>query len=157
LLTQLCESEPVALLIDDLQWLDQASVGSLGFALRRISVEPHRLSILAATRPDPEAGTDLIRCLPEPRHEFVLRPLQDWAIGQLLRKRLGPRWTPPMSAGVARASGGNPFLALEIARAMHADAPSQRGSARHGHDQVFPVPASLAELLRDRVARLPQD
>ncbi len=157
LLTQLCESEPVALLIDDLQWLDQASVGSLGFALRRISVEPHRLSILAATRPDPEAGTDLIRCLPEPRHEFVLRPLQDWAIGQLLRKRLGPRWTPPMSAGVARASGGNPFLALEIARAMHADAPSQRGSARHGHDQVVPVPASLAELLRDRVARLPQD
>ncbi len=149
LLTQLCESEPVALLIDDLQWLDQASVGSLGFALRRISVEPHRLSILAATRPDPEAGTDLIRCLPEPRHEFVLRPLQDWAIGQLLRKRLGPRWTPPMSAGVARASGGNPFLALEIARAMHADAPSQRGSARHGHDQVFPVPASLAEDSRE--------
>ncbi len=37
LLTQLCESGPVALIIDDLQWLDQASAGSLGFALRRIS------------------------------------------------------------------------------------------------------------------------
>ncbi len=157
LLTQLCESEPVALLIDDLQWLDQASAGSLGFALRRISVEPDRLSILAATRPDPEAGTDLIRCLPGPRHEFVLRPLEDWAIGQLLRQRLGPRWTPPMSAGVARASGGNPFLALEIARAMHADLPGRRGSARRGHDPVFPVPASLAELLGERVGRLPQD
>jgi len=130
LLTQLTESEPVALIIDDLQWLDHASVGSLGFALRRISVEPHRLSVLVATRPDPGAGADLIRCLPDLRHELALRPLEDWAIGQLLRKRLGPRWTPPMSAGVAWASGGNPFLALEIARAMQDDVPSWRGSAQ---------------------------
>jgi DNA-binding CsgD family transcriptional regulator len=157
LLTQLTESGPVALIIDDLQWLDQASAGSLSFALRRISVEPHRLSVLVATRPEPGAGTDLIRCLPGPGHEFVLRPLEDWAVGQLLRKRLGPRWTPPMSAGVAGASGGNPFLALEIARAMQADLPTRGGSAQHGHDPVVPVPPSLAELLRERVARLPQD
>jgi DNA-binding CsgD family transcriptional regulator len=156
LLTQLTESGPVALIIDDLQWLDQASVGSIGFALRRISVEPHRLSVLVATRPDPGAGADLIRCLPGRRHEFSLPPLEDWAIGQLLRKRLGPRWTPPVSAGVAGASGGNPFLALEIARAMQADVPSWRGSAQYGHDPVVPVPPSLAELLRERVARLPQ-
>ncbi|TCN41146.1 putative ATPase [Kribbella orskensis] len=157
LLTRLCESEPVVLIIDDLQWLDQSTVGSLSFALRRISVEPDRLSVLIGTRPDPGAGTDLIRCLPEPRHEFSLPPLDDWAIGQLLRKRLGSRWTPPMSAGVARASGGNPFLALEIARAMQADVSSWRGSAQDGHDPVLPVPPGLADLLRERVARLPQD
>ena len=78
LLTQLTESGPVALIIDDVQWLDHESVGSLGFALRRISVEPHRLSALVATRPDPGAGADLIRCLPGPRHEFSLPPLEDW-------------------------------------------------------------------------------
>src|SRR5262249_33491089 len=44
LLTLLCEAEPVALLLDDLQWLDQASAGSLGFALRRMSAGPGRLS-----------------------------------------------------------------------------------------------------------------
>ena len=157
LLTRLCESEPIALLIDDLQWLDPASAGSFGFAVRRISVEPDRLSILVATRPDPDAGTDLIRCLREPRHEFALRPLADWAIGKLLRQRLGPRWTPPMSAGVARASGGNPFLALEIARAMEVDVPSRRGGAGQGHDSAFPVPPSLIGLLHERVARLPRD
>ena len=157
LLEQLAEAEPIALLIDDLQWLDQASVGSLAFAMRGISVAAHRLSVLVATRPDPDSGSDLIRCLAEPRHVIALPPLEDWAIGQLLRQRLGPRWTPPMSAGVARASGGNPFLALEIARAMQADVPNQRGSARHGHDPVLPVPPSLVELLRERVARLPQD
>ena len=157
LLTQLCESGPVALLIDDLQWLDRASVGTLGFALRRIAVEAHRLSVLVATRPVPEAGADLTRWLPEPRHEFLLRPLEDSAIGQLLRKRLGPRWTPPMSAGVAAASGGNPMLAIELARALEADVRSPRGSISHGHDPVFPLPPSLAELLRERIARLPQD
>ena len=156
LLTHLCESEPVALIIDDLQWLDQASLGSLGFALRRISVEPHRLSVLVGTRPE-GAGTDLIRGLPEPRHEFTLPPLEDWAIGQLLRTRLGARWTPPMSAGVARVSSGNPFLALMIAQAMQSDVSKWCWSAQDGHDPVFPVPPSLAGLLGEKVTLLPQD
>jgi DNA-binding CsgD family transcriptional regulator len=155
LLMHLCEFEPVALIIDDLQWLDQASVGSLAFALRRISLGPDRLSVLIGTRPD-GAGTDLIRSLAEPRHEFTLAPLEDWAIGQLLRNRLGQRWTPPMSAGVARASGGNPFVALMIANAMQTDAHTWGPSALPGHDPVFPVPPSLAELLRERLQRLPQ-
>lgn len=157
LLTQLGEAGPITLLVDDLQWLDQASVGSLAFAIRGIAVAPHRFSVLVATRPDPETGTDLIRCLAEPRQVIALPPLAERAIGQLLRERLGPRWTPPMAAGVARASGGNPFLALEIARAMQAEVPNQRGSARHGDDPVLPVPPSLVELLRERVVRLPPD
>ncbi|GAA0486240.1 transcriptional regulator [Paractinoplanes deccanensis] len=147
LLARLCAAEPVALLIDDLQWLDRASLGSLGFALRGAAVEPGRLSVLVATRPDPDGGADLIRSLAEPRRDLVLPPLADGAVGRLLRDRLGPRWTPPMSAGVARACGGNPLLALEIARAMEAaPAPS--------HGGVVPVPPSLADLLRERVERL---
>ncbi len=61
LLTQLTGSGPVTLLLDDLQWLDQASAGSLGFALRGVRADPGRLSVLVATatgagrrrRPDP--------------------------------------------------------------------------------------------------------
>ncbi len=157
LLKGLCESEPVTLLIDDLQWLDQPSVGSLGYAIRGLSDEPQRLSVLVGTRPDPDAGADFLRGLPEPQHAFVLPPLEDWAIGQLLRERLGPRWTPPVSAGVARASGGNPFLALMIAQAMQSDVSKWSWSAQDGHDPVFPVPPSLAGLLGEKVTLLPQD
>jgi DNA-binding CsgD family transcriptional regulator len=152
LLTQLCDAEPVTLVIDDLQWLDQASVGSLGFALRNI--DARRLSVLVASRPNPGAGTDLLRSLAEPRHELVLGSLQEWAIGQLLRQRLGQRWTAPMAAGVARASGGNPFLALMIAQAMQSDVSKWRWSAQQGHDPIFPVPPSLAGLLGEKVALL---
>jgi DNA-binding CsgD family transcriptional regulator/energy-coupling factor transporter ATP-binding protein EcfA2 len=156
LLTHLCQEQPVAIIIDDLQWLDLASVGSLAFALRRISVEPQRLCVLVGSRPE-GAGGDLVRALAEPRREFTLGPLEDWAIGQLLRKRLGSRWTRPMSVGVARASGGNPFLALMIAQAMQSDVSMWRWSAQGAHAPVFPVPPSLAGLLGEKVMLLPQD
>ncbi len=157
LLTHLCESEPVALIIDDLQWLDQASVGSLGFALRRISVEPHRLSVLVGTqtggrrhRPDPEPGRAATRVHAAAR----------WRTGRSANccasawVRDGLR---PMSAGVARASSGNPFLALMIAQAMQSDLSKWCWSDQDGHDPVFPVPPSLAGLLGEKVTLLPQD
>ncbi|MDX6374519.1 MAG: hypothetical protein QOD98_3507 [Nocardioidaceae bacterium] len=157
LLAHLCESEPVALVIDDLQWLDQATAGSLGFALRRVPVAQNELSVLIGTRPDPGAGNELIRVLSGPRHEFSLPPLEDWAIGQLLRARLGARWTPPMSAEVARVSRGNPFLALMIAEAMQSELSRWCWSFQDGHEPVFPVPPSLAGLLGEKVGLLPRD
>ncbi|MEU5987907.1 ATP-binding protein [Spirillospora sp. NPDC047418] len=66
LLTRLCESEPVALLIDDLQWLDQASVGSLGFALRGVSADERRGG--PGERREPVAGPgDRAGVRPRPR------------------------------------------------------------------------------------------
>lgn len=152
LLTRLCETRPVTLVIDDLQWLDQASEGSLGFAVR--TVDPDRLGVLVGMRPDPDAGAALLQSLPEPRRDVRLEPLDDWAIGQLLRERLGKRWTPPMAAGVARASGGNPFLALMIAQAMQSDVSKWRWSAQQGQDPIFPIPPSLSGLLGEKVSLL---
>jgi DNA-binding CsgD family transcriptional regulator len=153
MLTQLCVREPVTVIIDDLQWLDQPSAGSLGFALRRLSVAPERLSVLVGTRPE-GSDSDLIRCLPDPVQDLALAPLDQWEIGQLLRKRFGPRWTATLSAGVAQASGGNPFLALMIAEAIEAGALTW-GTTVPGHVPVLPVPPSLVGLLRERIELLP--
>jgi hypothetical protein len=77
-------------------------------------------------------------------------------MGLLLRKRIGPRWTAPMSAGVARASGGNPFLALMIAQAMQSEVSKWRWRAQDGQGPVFPVPPSLAGILGEKVSLLRQ-
>ncbi len=156
LLIRMCAAEPVVLILDDLQWLDQASAGSVGFALRRIPVEAERLCVLVGTRPVPGGGRELLRDLPEPTRGLSLPPLEDWAIGQLLRHHLGLVWTRPMTAGVARASGGNPFLALMVAQAMQSELSKWRWSARDGHDPVFPVPPSLVEILGEKVSLLPR-
>jgi len=100
LLTELCGSGSVTLIVDDLQWLDPASAASLGFALRRLAVEPARLSVLVGTRPAAGIGAELTSGLPGPVNDIRLAPLEDWAMGQLLREHLGARWTPPMSSGV---------------------------------------------------------
>jgi DNA-binding CsgD family transcriptional regulator len=155
-ITVLCEAEPVAVVIDDLQWLDPATTGSLAFALRRLALPPERLVVLVGTRPE-GGGSDVISALGPSRHDLKLGPLDEGAIGQLLRRRTALRWTPPMSAGVARASGGNPFLALMIAEAMQSEASRWRWSAQDGHDPVFPVPPSLAGILGEKVALLPDD
>ncbi|TDW21442.1 ATP-binding protein [Kribbella kalugense] len=152
LLTLLGQASLVALVVDDLQWLDPASAGSLAFALR--GIDPSRVCVLLATRPDPAVGADVIRSLAEPRHELLLEQLPDWAIGQLLRKHLGQRWTAPLAAGVARASGGNPFLALMIAQAMQSDLSKWHWSAQQGQDPIFPVPPSLAGILGEKVSVL---
>ncbi|MFC6155553.1 helix-turn-helix transcriptional regulator [Kribbella jiaozuonensis] len=59
-----------------------------------------------------------------------------------------------MSAGVARASGGNPLLALMIAMAMQSDLSKWRWSSQQGHEPIFPVPPSLAGLLGEKVSVL---
>lgn len=155
LLTELCGSGSVTLIVDDLQWLDSASAASLGFGLRRLAVEPGRLSVLVGTRPAAGIGAELTSGLPGPVNDIRLAPLEDWAMGQLLREHLGARWTPPMSSGVTRASGGNPFLGLMIAQAMQSDLSQWWWNPHDGSDPVFPMPPSLAEILGEKVSLLP--
>ncbi|WP_203989319.1 AAA family ATPase [Virgisporangium aurantiacum] len=154
LLTDLCRTEPVTVILDDVQWLDAATAGGLAFALRRLAVASQRLSVLVGVRPE-GLRSDLVRTLPEPRRDLDLPPLDEPAIAQLLRRHFGSTWTQAVSAAIARTSGGNPFLALMIAQAMQSDVSRWRWSARDGHDPVFPVPPSLSDVLGEKVALLP--
>lgn len=156
LLGGLCEREPVALVLDDVQWLDEATAGCLAFGLRRFDATAPRLTVIVGARPE-GLLIDLVRALPDPVHEVPLAPLDGPAVAQLLRRHFGDAWTRPVSAGVARASGGNPFLALMIAHAMQSDVSKWSWSAREGHDPVFPVPPSLVEILGEKVSLLPPD
>jgi hypothetical protein len=77
---------------------------------------------------------------------FTIGPLSLGAIQKLLRDRLGTALPRPLLRRVHETSGGNPFFALELARAL--------GEARPEPGQDLPVPATLHELVQDRLAAL---
>jgi hypothetical protein len=114
-LRQLASGAPLLVALDDFQWLDRATTGALGFALRR--VEGYRVSLLASGRENDvrlPAVTD--RLVPGDRAELVLAPLGAAAIREMLDRKFPGQLGRGTAARVAAASGGNPFYATEIAR-----------------------------------------
>ncbi len=147
-LASLADDAVVLVAIDDVQWLDPASAGALAFAARRL---PARVGLLLTRRGDPGElpPIGLERALPEGRLErLVPRPLSLAALHHLIGDRVGPAPPRPALARLAEASGGNPFLALEIARSLGPDWSALAGGG------PLPVPQDLAAIARERVQAL---
>jgi DNA-binding CsgD family transcriptional regulator len=150
-LRALAAAGPLLLAIDDLQWLDRASATVLQFALRRLGDEP--IGLLAASRGgrgrtplEPE------RIFSEGRLRRVrVGPLSLGALHRLLRDRLDTTFPRPTLRRIHDTSGGNPFFALELARALE----------RHGRPldagERLPVPDDVHELAHGRLAALPTE
>jgi DNA-binding CsgD family transcriptional regulator len=116
---RLAENDVLVVAVDDVQWLDAASALVLRYAVRRLAHEP--IALLAAWRTEPGAPVplELDRAPAAERLERLpLRPLSLGAVQRLLQDRLG--FLPPRPAfrRLHELSGGNPFFALELARAF---------------------------------------
>jgi DNA-binding CsgD family transcriptional regulator len=147
-LRALAESNRLLLAVDDVQWLDASSSSALEFALRRLDEAP--VSLLLARRPG-ESGSRPERALPAERIETLeLDPLSLGATHRLLRGRLGRSFPRPTLVRVHELSGGNPFFAIELARAL------ERAGANPGPGEPFPVPETLEALVHERLAALPE-
>ena len=148
MLRAVAASAPVVVGIDDLQWLDAASARVLAFALRRLTVEP--VAVVAASRP-PGPGPvplSLERAFGgHPLRTVAVGPMSVGGLHRLVHVRLGT-WLPrPVLRRVHAASGGNPFFAPEIARSL-----IRRGMP--ASTDALPVPATIGELVRDRLEPL---
>ena len=147
-LATLAAQGPVLVAVDDVQWLDPASEEALAFAVRRL---PSGLGVLVARRAEPggELPLGLARALPEERlGRIAPGPLSLAALHHLVKARLGSSLPRPLLARLADASGGNPFFALEMARALAGRA------GDHSAGEPLPVPQSLEELVAARVSGL---
>jgi DNA-binding CsgD family transcriptional regulator len=144
-LRALAQAGPVLVAVDDVQWLDPASLRIVAFAIRRLA--DAQVGILVTQRGDEADPLDLAHGLDERVEEIRLGALTTGALHHLLRIRLGVRIGRPTLARVHEASGGNPMFALEFARVVAAG-----GGAAPG---PLPVPTSLEELVRERVAAYP--
>ena len=148
-LRSLAASGPVLVAIDDVHWLDTSSAAALEYALRRIVDEP---ILLLLTRRLGEPGPTLEQAMPPHGIErYEIAPLSLGAIHRLVRQRLGRSFPRPTLLRAYELSGGNPFFALELARAL------ERAGVTPAPGEPFPVPDTLEALLRDRLEALPAE
>ena len=142
---------PVLVAVDDVQWLDGASARVLEFACRRLHEEP--VGILAAVRlaRDEAEPHELARALGDERVErLVVGPLTVAAVYELVRGQLDLSLSRSALLRVHESSSGNPFFALELARAL------RRSGVEPVPGQPLPVPPNLRALVRARLSLLPR-
>ena len=146
-LRYLARAEPLVLAVDDLQWLDRESSQLLGFALQRLVDE--RIALLATVRvsADEREPAEIRRALGDTLTRLQLEPMSLGSIFELLRNRLDLKLARPILLRVYEASGGNPFYALELGRALRASGEPKPG-------EPLPLPPELAEVVRQRLMRL---
>ena len=146
---------PLALLVDDAHWADTASLRWLVYLARRLEGAPLALVVGWRTG-EPDAPGDLLTALCDPAEARTLSPgaLSLPACMALLQTVLGPA-DPAFVAACQEATGGNPFLLGELARAVAAEGVAPAADAA---PRVMELgPAAVAGSVVKRIARLGAD
>ena len=142
LLAAEAERSPVLVLVDDLQWVDQASAQALLFAMRRLRAD--RVGVIMTVR----SGEPLsVRIDGLPR--ATLAGLGQEAARALLASR-APDVDGLVADGLHAATGGNPLALVEVVRTL---TPSQR-AGRDLLPEPLPAIAALEAAYAGRVAAL---
>ena len=143
-LRRIAAERPVVIAIDDAQWLDRASERALDFAIRRL---PEGTGVVLARR---DSLGDSTLDLGASMGQGAVGHLHVGALPDSELRRLvaaeAPALSPSGLTRVVAASRGNPFHAIEIARAAR-DIGIEPGGE-------LPIPESLDVLVRERIARL---
>lgn len=134
LLRLLAAEQPVVVAIDDVQWLDLPSVRALGFAARRL--RDARVGVALTMRDGDRDPLDLAAAVGDRCSRIRLDGLSFGAVGHLVRAQVASDIPRRRLLAIHQRSGGNPFFALELARA----GPDAEG-----------LPATLNELVTRRL------
>ena len=109
---------PLLVAVDDAPWLDVASRAVLGFAARRLK---GRVGLLMTARTG-RSGVDEMSWLqlsnPEAITRTTIGPLQQDGLCEVITGRLGLTLPRASVERIYQSSGGNPFFAIELARAQ---------------------------------------
>jgi DNA-binding CsgD family transcriptional regulator len=145
LLSAVADEQPVLCVVDDAQWLDQASARALAFVARRLFAESVAL-VFAAREPGEELAG-----LPE----LVIEGLEDAYARRLLKAVIPGRLDERVADQLLAETGGNPLALLELPRGLSA-AQLAGGFALPGAVSVS-LSGRLEESFLTRYAALPED
>ncbi|XYI00722.1 AAA family ATPase [Sorangium sp. So ce1128] len=117
-------AHPLVLFLDDLQWIDAASLGLLRTLVADDSLEA--LFFCGAYRDNEVSpGHPFVRALEELKHtglvvrDIVLAPLARPHLLQMLSDSLERDDCGPLADAVQKKTGGNPFFVKEFVRSLH--------------------------------------
>ncbi len=133
-------ARPLLLIVDDVQWLDRASIGVLGFVARRLPAS--RVGLMLASRG--LSGGGPFGCGELPRCDVA--PLDAEAAGRLLDLRFATLAHGVRQRVLAEAQG-NPLALLEL--------PAVLRDLHIGSGQLLPIGERLQGLFASRVRDLP--
>jgi DNA-binding NarL/FixJ family response regulator len=119
LVANLSTAAPLALLVDDAQWADLASLRALAYIGRRLDGLAAVLALAVRTG-EPGEHVDLLGGLRREPAGRTIRPraLSSQAAATLLSTEIGGRPTDLFAETCCRATAGNPFLLVELLRAL---------------------------------------
>ena len=147
------DARPLVIVIDDAHWCDRPSLAFLTYLAARVEELP--IALLLAVRSDePTSSAAMLVALRDRAGHRVLRParLTGDAVGQMVGAEL-PDADPAFVQACARVSGGNPFLAHELIRALTADQVAPTANSVAAIEQL--VPESVLQSVLVRLGRLP--
>ena len=156
LLDALAQNRQLIVIIDNLQWADDASLRFMHFLARQVANRPMLLA--CAYRGDELDGSEhlagLVESLRRERHtrHMVLGRLGPGDTEALLKRWSDPKLNAPdLAVRLHRETGGNPFFLWSI---MHSLSEGESGISDAFH---LPLPDALRDSVRARLARVPQE
>lgn len=118
-LEEIAAEKPLILVLEDLQWADDATLHLVSALARRRA--PAKLLLVATYRPQNVAAEHALKALKQDLRirrlctEIALAPLAKQAVRELLSRELQQQELPPRLAGfVHRRSEGNPLFVIAI-------------------------------------------
>jgi DNA-binding CsgD family transcriptional regulator len=147
LLGEAAEDRPLLCLVDDAQWLDEASAQLLAFVARRMAAEP--MALVFALRDANPSGVHPFSGLPELR----IDGLGETDARQLLTGAIRAPLDPGVRDRIIAEARGNPLALLELPRS------TSSGQLAGGFERpdTLSVPHRVEDEFRRRSGNLPAD
>ncbi len=154
--SDLAETTPVVLVVDDAHWADLPSLRFLVHLAHRLEGMPTALLVAARPEADGErrALLDRLAAIPLAR-SCQPAPLTPGGVRTLVREGLGSEPDDAFATACHRAAGGNPFLTTElVAELARAEIRPTAAAAAHVPDVR---PAAVARSVAARLAALGEE